>query len=133
MKRLLYIIPIILLLFISCSTKKQIVEVPVETIRTEYFYDAKVDSVFIKDSIDRYIKGDTLFIYNEHVKYKYLNKTDTVIRVDSIPKFINVEIVREVEVNHIKWYQKVLMWIGGVVSLILAGYTLYKVKLNGNK
>lgn len=133
MKRLLYIIPFILLLA-SCSAQKKIIEVPVETVRTEYIHDTKIDSVFVKDSVDRWMKGDTLYIYKEHTKYKYLDRVDTVVRVDSIPKIVKIETVKEVEVNHIKWYQKILMWIGGIMSLILTGCIIYKVKLNnGNK
>lgn len=128
MRKLLFIIPILILLA-SCAAQKQIIEVPVETVKTEYIHDTKIDSVYVRDSIDRWREGDTVFIYKEHTKYKYLNKTDTIVRVDSIPKIIKVEIVKEVEVNHIKWYQKTLMWIGGIMSLILTGYIIYKVKL----
>lgn len=126
MKKLLYIA--LLLSMLSCSPLKEIVEVPVEIVRTEYVHDTRIDSVYLKDSVDRYIKGDTVFIYKERTKYKYLNKTDTVVRVDSIPKIIKVEVVKEVEVNHIKWYQKAFMWIGGIMFLILTGYIIYKVK-----
>lgn len=128
MRKLLFIIPILILLA-SCSAQKQIIEVPVETVRTEYIHDTKIDSVYVRDSIDRWRNGDTVFIYKEHTKYKYLNKVDTIVRVDTIPKIIKVETVKEVEVNHIKWYQEALMWIGGVVSLILTGYIIYKIKL----
>lgn len=128
MRKLLFIIPILILLA-SCHSQKQIVEVPVETIKYEYIHDTKIDSVYERDSIDRWRDGDTVFIYKEHTKYKYLNKTDTVVRVDTIPKIVKVETVKEVEVNHIKWYQKTLMWIGGIMSLILTGYIIYKVKL----
>lgn len=128
MRKLLFIIPILILLA-SCAAQKQIIEVPVETVKTEYIHDTKIDSVYVRDSIDRWREGDTVFIYKEHTKYKYLNRTDTIVRVDSIPKIIKVETVKEVEVNHIKWYQKTLMWIGGIMSLILTGYIIYKVKL----
>lgn len=128
MRKLLFIIPILILLA-SCAAQKQIIEVPVETVKTEYIHDTKIDSVYVRDSIDRWREGDTVFIYKEHTKYKYLNKTDTIVRVDSIPKIIKVETVKEVEVNHIKWYQKTLMWIGGIMSLILTGYIIYKGKL----
>lgn len=129
MKRILYLIPIFMLFLSSCHVQKQIVEVPVETVKIEYVHGTKVDSVCVRDSIDRYIKGDSVFIYKEHTKYKYVNKTDTVVRVDSIPKIVKVETVKEVKVNHIKWYQKVLMWAGGIFSLIFAGGILYKIKL----
>lgn len=128
MRKLLFIIPILILLA-SCAAQKQIIEVPVETVKTEYIHDTKIDSVYVRDSIDRWREGDTVFIYKEHTKYKYLNKTDTIVMLYSIPKIIKVETVKEVEVNHIKWYQKTLMWIGGIMSLILTGYIIYKVRL----
>lgn len=127
MRKLLYIIPILLFLC-ACSTHREFVEVPVETIKTEYIYNTKIDSIFVTDSVDRWLKGDTMFIYKEHTKYKYLSRVDTIVRVDSIPKIIKTEIIKEVEVNHIKWYQKIFMWIGGIVSLLLVIYLIYKFK-----
>lgn len=127
MKKLLLIIALLTLIH-SCTTTKYI-EIPVKETKTEYIYNTRVDSIYTRDSIDRWLKGDSVFIYKERIKYKYLNKTDTIVKIDSIPKVINVETVKEVEVNHIKWYQKALMWIGGIMSLILTGYIIYKVKL----
>lgn len=83
------IVPVILLLA-SCTSTRYI-EVPVESIRTEYITSTKIDSVFTRDSIDRWIKGDTVYVYKEHIKYQYLNKTDTVVKVDTIPKIVTVE------------------------------------------
>lgn len=111
----------------SCTTTK-LIEVPVETVRTEYIYDTKVDSVHIRDSIDRWRDGDTLYIYKEHTKFKYINKTDTVCKTDTITKVVNVDVVKEVEVNHIYWYQEALMWAGGIAVLLLAGGIIYKIK-----
>lgn len=118
------------MLVVACSTHKQIVEVPVpvETVKTEYIHDTRIDSVFIKDSVDRWMSGDTLFIYKEHTKYKYLFKTDTVVRIDSIPNIIKLETTKEVEVNHIKWYQKILMLMGGVTLIFLITYLIIKIK-----
>lgn len=125
---------IILLLIISCScrTTRQIVEIPIETIRTDYIVDLKVDSIFERDSVDRYISGDTVFIYREHTKYKYKLKVDTFIKKDTIPKIIKVEAVKEVEVNHIKWYQRILMYTGGigfVLLLVVGTHKLTKLKI----
>lgn len=129
MRKLLYIIPIIMLLA-SCRVQKQTIEVPVpvETVKTEYIHDTRIDSVFVRDSIDRWMSGDTVFIYKEHTKYKYLNITDTVVRTDTIPKIVKLETVKEVEVNHIKWYQKALMWVGGIALIILVIYITHKIK-----
>lgn len=116
------------MLLLSCHPQKQIIEVPVETIKTEYIHNTRVDSVYMRDSIDRWMNGDTVFIYKERTKYKYLNKTDTVIKTDTIPKIIKEEVIKEVEVNRLKWYQETLMWIGGVLTLLIAGYIIIKLK-----
>ncbi len=125
MKKLLFIIPILL---ISCHSQKQVIEVPVETVKYQYIYNTKIDSIYEKDSIDRWRYGDTVFIYREHTKYKYLNITDTIIKIDTIPKVVKIETIKEVKINYIRWYQKIFMWLGCLVSLILIGYIIYKVK-----
>lgn len=127
MRKILFIIPILILLT-ACKPIKEIIEVPVEVIKKEYIHDTRTDSIYIKDSVDRYIKGDTVFIYKERTKFRYINKTDTVLKIDTIPKILVKKTVKEVEVNHIKWYQKLLMWVGGIMSLILTGYIIYKIK-----
>ena len=54
----------------ACKTTTKIVEVPVEVIKKEYIHNTKIDSVYIKDSIDRWQKGDTLLITKYYTKYK---------------------------------------------------------------
>ena len=125
MKRLVFVILTILMLS-ACRTTTRIVEVPVEVIKKEYIYDTKIDSVYIRDSVDRWQKGDTLYITKWHTKFKYINKVDTIVKTDSIPKIVPV--VKEVEVNHIYWYQKLLMWLGGITIVLLIIVITYRVK-----
>jgi hypothetical protein len=126
MKKLVFIMLAILMLS-SCKTTTKLVEVPVEVIKKEYIYNTKVDSVYIRDSIDRWQKGDTLYITKWHTKYKYINKVDTILRTDTIPKIVQVE--KKVEVNHIYWWQKTLMWLGGIMTVLFAGIITYKIKI----
>jgi hypothetical protein len=126
MKKLVFIMLAVLVLS-SCKTTTKLVEVPVEVIKKEYIYDTKVDSVYIRDSIDRWQKGDTLYITKWHTKYKYINKVDTILRTDTIPKIVQVE--KKVEVNHIYWWQKTLMWLGGIMTMLFAGIITYKIKI----
>lgn len=98
---------------ISCTTTK-IVEVPIETIKTEYIEQIKYDSIYSKDSIYIMQKGDT--IYNNKVqylyKYKYLR--DTVNVTDTIPKIVTIKDVQYI--NQLYTWQKILIVIGiGVV------------------
>ena len=131
MKKLVFIV-ITILLFSACRTITKTIEVPVEipveVVKKEYIHDTKIDSIYIRDSIDRWQKGDTLYITKWHTKFKYINKVDTIVKTDSIPKIVSV--VKEVEVNHIYWWQKYLMYIGILVVIILLsiiGFKLYKL------
>ena len=94
---------------ISCTTTK-IVEVPIETIKTEYIEQVKYDSIYSKDSIYIMQKGDT--IYNNKVqylyKYKYLR--DTINITDTIPKIVTVKDTQYV--NQLYTWQKLLIVIG---------------------
>ena len=94
---------------ISCTTTK-IVEVPIETIKTEYVEQIKYDSIYFKDSIYIMQKGDT--IYNNKVqylyKYKYLR--DTINITDTIPKIVTVKDTQYV--NQLYTWQKLLIVIG---------------------
>ena len=125
MKKLVLIMLAILMLS-ACKTTTKIVEVPVEVVKKEYIYDTKIDSVYIRDSVDRWQKGDTLYITKWHTKFKYINKVDTIVKTDSIPKIVPV--VKEVEVNHIYWWQKTLMWVGGILSTCIIISLIHKLK-----
>ena len=125
--RNLVFISIIIFLLSACSSTK-FVEVPVEVIKKEYIHDTRIDSVYIKDSIDRWQKGDTLYITKWHTKYKYIINTDTVLKTDTITKVVTVVKEKKVEINKLKWYQSTLMWIGGIVSLIIIFILGRKIK-----
>ena len=125
MKKLVFIMLAILMLS-ACKTTTKIVEVPVEVVKKEYIHDTKIDSVYIRDSVDRWQKGDTLYITKWHTKFKYINKVDTIVKTDSIPKIESVE--KKVAVNHIYWWQKLLMWLGGITIVLLIIVITYRVK-----
>ena len=99
-----------LTIVISCKTTTKVVEIPVETIKTEYIEQIKYDSIYHKDSIYIMQKGDT--IYNNKVqylyKYKYLR--DTVNITDTIPKIITVKDTQYI--NQLYIWQKILIVIG---------------------
>ena len=114
---------------ISCTTTK-IVEVPVETIKTEYIEQVKYDSIYSKDSIYIIQKGDT--IYNNKVqylyKYKYLR--DTINITDTIPKIVTVKDIQYI--NQLYTWQKILIVIGiGFILYWIIKFVIYiKSKFN---
>lgn len=121
MKIYKYII-IILLLLTACTTTKYI-EVPVETIKDNYIHTIQKDTIIVKDSIDRWLKNDTIYI----TRYKYIYKTqykyDTIIQRDTITNTIYVDKI--VTVNELKDYQKFLIYIG-LFALIFIIFVVYK-------
>ena len=127
------LIAILIFIFASCTTTKYIDKpVPVETVRTEYINQLYRDSIFIHDSIDRYIKGDTVYQLKYKYIYKYLNKTDTIIKTDSIEIPVKIKTTEIKEVNKIKWYQSILMGLGGLFIIFLS-FKLGKILKTGNK
>lgn len=120
MKKLL----LIFLIFIitSCGTTK-IIEVPIDKVKTEYMNRHSIDTIIKNDSVVVKDKGDTVFLEKYKYLYKYINRTDTFIKSDTITKVHTVEVIKEV--NRIKDWQRCLMVLGGV-ALLLWGYKLLK-------
>lgn len=82
-------------LAVSCSPK--IYERVVYQHDTTYVQQVKVDSVYRRDSVFVREKGDTVFIYKERIRDRYVFRHDTLrlVKVDSVA----VERVKEVEVE----------------------------------
>ena len=121
---------IFLTIVISCKTTTKVVEIPVETIKTEYIEQIKYDSIYHKDSIYIMQKGDT--IYNNKVqylyKYKYLR--DTINITDTIPTIVTVKDTQYI--NKLYTWQKLLMTVGiGFVLYWIVRLVIYiKTKFN---
>ena len=113
----------------SCKAQKEVqverVEVPVVVTQEHHTESIKLDvirdTLIQRDSIYHYIKGDTTIIERWHLQQGVTNiyKVDTLHVTDSIP--YPVETITTKEVTKIekvekplKWYQKALMWAGGI-------------------
>ena len=130
MKRLVYIIILLMLAicFVSCQTQY----IPVESVRTEYKTrdSIRYDSIYQRDSIYTLVKGDTVYQYRYKYLYRYLttNRTDTILKHDSIP------IPYPVEKQLSRW-QTIKMELGGwafgiiiLFTLIIIGQIIFKSK-----
>ena len=129
MKVLIYLTIFLMLgtWFASCRSIK---EVPVETIRTEYKYIDRLqhDSIYVKDSVRYYTKGDTVFADKYLYRYKYLfiNRVDSFVKVDS------VQVPYLVEKQLSRW-EKIKIELGGwafwgiiIFALIFVKWFLYR-------
>mgnify|MGYP005951780501 FL=1 len=130
MKRLVYII--ILLILAACFTSCRTQYIPVESVRTEYKTrdSIRIDSIYQRDSIYTLVKGDTVYQYRYKYLYRYLttNRTDTILKHDSIP------IPYPVEKQLSRW-QTIKMELGGwafgiiiLFTLIIIGQIIFKSK-----
>lgn len=112
------LVAILIFICVSCTTTRYVDRpVIVESVRTEYINKIYKDSIFVHDSIDRYISGDTVYLHKYKYIYKYLNRTDTVINTDTVEVPVEIKTTEVKEVNKVKWYQLILMWLGGLSTL----------------
>jgi len=128
MKQLIYI-TILLTSAIWLSSCRSIQYIPVETVHTEYKTrdSIRFDSIYQRDSVLLLVKGDTVYKekYKYLYKYQYLNRTDTVIKVDS------VQVPYPVEKQLSQW-QSIKMELGGwafgiviVFTFAIVGWLVY--------
>lgn len=131
MKRLIYLF-IILLASAICLSSCRTQYIPVETVRTEYKTrdSVRYDSIYKHDSIFYLIKGDTVYKYVKLVEYKYLfiNRTDTILKTDSI------QVPYPVEKRLTRW-QTLKMELGGwalgviiVFAFVIVGRMIYRLR-----
>lgn len=107
--------------------------VPVERIKTEYRYIDRLqqDSVYSKDSIRYYTKGDTVFADKYFYLYKYL----FINRVDSFTKTDSIHVPYPVERKLTRW-QSIKMELGGwvfgvlIMALVIICWLVLKSKEN---
>ena len=127
------IVLILLLLLLCCSCTKRVyetqyVEQPVyihDTLRSTIYSH---DTTIVKDSVYLSINGDTI------VRERYNTIERIKVAHDTIMRFVEkpVEVVREnnvckqVEVNRIYWWQKLLMVIGGI-GVVVVGIMVNKL------
>jgi hypothetical protein len=105
-------------LFSSCTTTKY---VPVIEHHTDTLIQTKVqkDSVFMHDSVEVRIAGDTILIEKWHTQYRDRWRTDTIYqsKTDSIPTPYPVEVIKEVPAE-LSWWQQLKMKVGGAAIIL---------------
>lgn len=115
----------------GCTTTKY---VPVETIR---YRDSvriveRMDSIFVHDSvyIHQWHDRDTTWVekVTVHTRYRDRWRVDTIImyRRDSVP--YPVEVAKEVIKYQLRWWQKPLVWLGGLSLIGLAVWWLIRAR-----
>ena len=132
------IIALVVLALVCCSCKTKYInqteykEVPVvmhDTIAKNIW---RIDTTFVKDSVYFAVKGDTIYKERYNTKWRIKMAHDTINKVVVKPvEVLRTSIKTETkEVNHIYWWQKVLMIIGGasLIYLVVQLGKLWKYK-----
>lgn len=139
MENFKYIIMVLFLsILVGCKSPTKVLEMPIEKTKIEYITQLRQDSFIQKDSI--YVHDSVYIIEKEGTiietrfkeaiklvyKDRYINQIDTFIQIDSIDRPVIVE--KEVEVNKLTWWQKVLMYCGGGAILGIVTKLYFKFK-----
>lgn len=103
----------------SCTTTKY---VPVIEHHTDTLIQTKLqkDSIFMHDSVEVRIAGDTVTIDRWHTKYISKEVHDTIYqsKTDSVPAPYPVEVIKEVPAELTMW-QRLKMKVGGAAIILL--------------
>ena len=120
------IVLLLLLILLCCSCTKRVyetqyVEQPVylhDTLRSTIYSH---DTTIVKDSVFFAINGDTIIRerYNTIERIKVAH--DTIMRFVEKPVGVvsTKQVCKNVEVNCIYWWQKLLMWMGGIGVVVV--------------
>lgn len=118
----IYLIILICFLLIGCKTKT--VYVPIESVKTKYEDRYLRDSIFEKEYINVYQKGDTVFLDKFKYIYKDRFKNDSIYINDTI------RLPYPVEKQLSKWEQTKMDiggWAIGVGSVLLLVVITYVI------
>ena len=123
--RLILLIQLLAILSLFAGCKSKTVLVPVEKVKIEYRDRLRVDSVYNRDTVSIYERGDTVFLHTIKWRERFKFDTVSVVRIDSIP--YPVEVVTEV--NKLTKWQRWRLNALNIIAIIIVGYVIIKIRL----
>ena len=117
-------------LLVGCSPRIVTQEVPVLVEHTTEHRSTDIvrDTLIMRDSVWHYVQGDTVRIERWHhvANVSKMIRTDTIR--DTVPRVVTVTRTEVREVNRVRWWQRALMWVGGVTGLLGGAWLLWRIK-----
>lgn len=112
------------LLMSGCRTRYITQEIPVvlhdrdSVVSVQHIHTH--DTLMMRDSVYHYVQGDTIRIERWHTlqSVNHIARIDTLWRERIVEQPVQVTTTELREVNHLYWWQKCLMWCGGIALLI---------------
>lgn len=88
------------------------------------------DTLMVRDSVYHYFKGDTMIIERWHnmQAINHYAKTDTLWREKQVEVPVTIKETEVREVNKLHWWQKLLMWCGGIALLLCGAGAWWKFR-----
>lgn len=129
---MLVLLILLVLVFCTSCTKRvyetEYVEKPIylhDTLRKTIFSH---DTTIVKDSVYFAVKGDTIYKERYNTKWQIKVAHDTIMRFVEKPVEVvsTKEVCKQVEVNRIYWWQKLLM-VMGCIGVVVVGIMVNKL------
>ena len=114
-----------LIMFFATGCKTRTVLVPVKETKIEYRDRLRVDSVYNRDTVNIYERGDTVYLQTIKWRERFRIDTVSVVRVDSIP--YPVEVVQEV--NKLTKWQRWRLNALNIIAIIIVVYIIIKIRV----
>jgi len=88
------------------------------------------DTLMMRDSVYHYVQGDTIRIERWHTlqAVNHIARIDTLWRERIVEQPVEVKTTELREVNRLRWWQKCLMWCGGIALLLCGAGTWWKFR-----
>lgn len=125
MKRILLLIPLLAILSVFTGCKTKTVLVPVEKVKIEYRDRLRIDSVYNRDTVNIYERGDTVYLQTIKWRERFRLDTVSVLKIDSIP--YPVEVIREV--NKLTKWQRWRLNALNIIALVVVAYVVIKIRV----
>lgn len=115
-------------LLVGCSPRIITQEVPVLVEHTTEHRSTDIvrDTLIVRDSVWHYVQGDTVRIERWHhvANVSKMIRTDTIR--DTVPRVVTLTRTEVREVNVLRWWQRALMWAGGVLLAACSGWAVWR-------
>ena len=99
-------------ILVGCKSTEKLQNINTET-RIEYRDKYHRDSIYIRDSVIIYVKGDTVFKDRWHTEWKEKESGDTIILTDTV--YIEKEVFRDKSEPPNNWKETILIIIIGIL------------------
>ncbi len=99
-------------ILVGCKSTEKLQNINTET-RIEYRDKYHRDSIYIRDSVIIYVKGDTVFKDRWHTEWKEKESGDTIILTDTV--YIEKEVYRDKSEPPNNWKETILIIIIGIL------------------